>query len=959
MKRLSFFTGLFFCSIFLFSQVPNALQVEVYKLGNGLTVYLNEDHNLPMVHGMVAVKGGAKRDPADATGIAHYFEHIMFKGTDEIGTINYEAEKPYLDSIEDLYDQLGATKDEEKRLNIQKEINRISLVAADYAIPNELDKILSGMGGTNLNAGTGMERIAYYNSFPSNQIAKWIEVYSHRFINPVYRLFQSELETVYEEKNLYADNPLSKMMEEYSQNFYRKTPYGQQTILGTIEDLKNPSLRKMEEYFDTYYVANNMALIIAGDIDIESIKPLISEKFGAWRRGPDIPETGFYEEPFKGKELVTVRMTPLKVGVNAYRGVPRNHEDEVALDVISSLLSNAGSTGFIDDLTNENKLLASIAMQDQKQELGSFMILYVPKIIGQSLNSAEELITEQLNKLKSGDFDDEMLQGVKAEMKMDEERNLEDMRWRTYAIADAFVYGIEWEEILSRSRRIDQLTKEDVVRTANKYFGENYLVFHSKMGFPKKEKIEKPPFKPVESKNSEAKSAYAKRVEDIPVNSMEPRFIDFEHDVTGSVIERGVRSFVTKNPINSVFTIELKYGKGQYNDPLVQPAVTLFERAHPAEMSYKDFKRKLQLLGCNIFAYSNLSNTTISITGLESNLDESLALINDLFMHYSIDPDQMEYVLQTNKLDRKVEIKDIASKSDALSQYALYGNNSDFLSRMELKDLKALEVEQLVEKFQEIIQYTFDVHYCGILTPDAFNKVFLDNIEIPETLAESPGKIELERNVYHENTIFVLEDKNAIQSHINIYVEGESNDLESRIRMDGFNNYMGGDMGSLLFQEIREFRSLAYGVRGRYNPSFYFDRPGYFSGWLSTQSDKTLDALDIYDSLLFRLPRKPDRMDRIRTNLTLSINASQPSFRSKTGVVSDWIDQGYEKDPREIKYPYYMKMKFEDIVAFYEKNIKDKPWVVTIVGDTRNLDMEALAAYGKIEMLKLDKLMNK
>ncbi|MFC2089461.1 M16 family metallopeptidase [Bacteroidota bacterium] len=958
MKNYFLLIGLLFYGLNLFCQAPEALQVEVYELENGLTVYLNEDHNMPMVNGMVVVKGGAKRDPADATGIAHYFEHIMFKGTDKIGTIDFEAEKPYLDSIEDLYDELAETLDEDKRLEIQKEINRISMIAAEYAIPNELDKILSGMGGTNLNAGTGPEKIVYYNSFPSNQLEKWLEVYSHRFIHPVYRLFQSELETVYEEKNLYADDPFDRALEEYSKNFFRNTPYGQQTILGSIEHLKNPSLRKMGEYYHTYYVANNMALILAGDFDKESVKPLIKEKFGIWRKGPEIKETGFSEEPFNGKELVTVRMTPLKVGINGYRGVPRNNKDEIVLEVISSMLSNSASTGLLDELVNENKLMMAVAYPDPKTELGSFEIIYIPKIIGQSIKSAEELIDEQVNKLKSGDFDEDMLEGVKAEMKMYEETSLEDLRWRTYAISDAFVYGIEWEDLLKKSQMIDQVRKEDVVNAVNKYLGEDYLVFHSKIGFPKKEKIEKPQFKPVKSKNNESKSEYAKMIEEMPVTAMEPRFIDFNKDVITTRIAEGVRSFVTRNPINEVFSISIEYGKGTYNDPLVDPAIMLFSRAHPEGMTFKEFKNQLQILGCTIYAYSNLSSTTISIRGLEENLRESLSLVDRLLSNYTIDEDQMEFVLQGAQLDRKYEKKDISAKNDAIGQYARYGEKSSYLRRMTVKELKTLEVDQLVEKFREIMKYELDVHYCGIKTPDEFNKEFFKSIAFPDDLLETPGRIEMERTIYEENQIFVLTDKNARQSHINLYVEGEPNDRSGRVMMDGYNNYMGGDMGSLLFQEIREFRSLAYGVRGRYIPSFYIDRPGYFSGWLSTQSDKTLDALEIYDSLLFRLPRKPERMDLIRTNLTLSINADQPSFRSKTSVVSNWLEQGYDKDPREIRYPRYKEMEFNDIIDFYEQNVEGKPWVVTIVGDTRNIDMDELAAYGKIKMLSLDELMN-
>ena len=280
------FSALFIliCAAQLIAQTGGPLTVKQYKLDNGLTVILNEDHSKPQIFGAVVVKAGSKNDPHDATGIAHYFEHIMFKGTDQIGTLNYPAEKVFLDSIVMMYDQLYLTKEEKARHEIQMKINQLSLKASEFAIPNEVDVLLRDIGSSGLNAYTSLEQTVYHNSFPSNQIGKWMDIYSERFRNPVFRLFQSELETVYEEKNMYADNPMSMMFENLLKTFYKKHPYGQQTTIGTIEHLKNPRLSKMMEYFNTYYVANNMALVLCGDFDTEKVIPLIQENSEAGKR---------------------------------------------------------------------------------------------------------------------------------------------------------------------------------------------------------------------------------------------------------------------------------------------------------------------------------------------------------------------------------------------------------------------------------------------------------------------------------------------------------------------------------------------------------------------------------------------------------------------------------------------------------------------------------------------------
>ncbi len=955
MKKLCLLLSLLTVSLWLFSQ-QNPLQVETYTLPNGLTVYLNVDHSMPMIHGMVAVKGGAKRDPKDATGIAHYFEHIMFKGTSQIGTIDYAQEKIFLDSIALLYDQLGNITDELSRLEIQKQINRISIKAAEFAIPNEVDKILNGMGGIGINAGTSFESIVYYNSFPANQVEKWLEVYSHRFENPVFRLFQSELETVYEEKNMYADDPMSGMFEEFSKQFYRSTPYGQQTIIGTKDHLKNPSISKMITYFNTYYVANNMALVIAGDFNPEQIKPVIEEKFGKWRSGEKPVDLMISEKAFSGRVQFSGRYTPIKVGLLGYQTVPKNHPDELALELCSNLLSNRAGTGLLDQLRDENKLLYAAVLNDLHTELGGTYVFFFPKVIGQSLNSAEKEVQLQLDVLKKGTFSEELFRGVKTEMKKQSEKSLEDMRWRTYAIMDAFLFGINWDDYLTAATKIDKISKEEVVAIANKYFGPNYLAFHSKMGFPKKDKIEKPPFKPVPGLNGDKKSDYAQKIEQMPTIEMAPRFIDFEKDVTIMNLNKNVKAFITPNPINKIFSLKFVFNKGTFNDPLAEQAVKIFEYASTEGTSLKDFKKQLQLLGCDFSASADQSFTTITINGMEENLDLTLGLFYKFIRNISVEESHLKKLVQDLKMEHKFEGKDISTTSNALSEYALYGKESKYLTRFGLKEVEALTVSQLIGKVKEITGYNFEVHYCGKLTGSDFATTFIKQFPIQGSFNQGIGKIEPDRVPVTENTIYFVNDKKAIQSHISIFVQGELNDEPSRIQMAGFNEYMDGSMASIIFQEIREFRSLAYGSSGSYRPSFLFNKPGYFSGWLSTQADKTTEAIDVYTSILKEMPQKPERIDEIRKNLTLSINAQQPMFRSKSTSVSNWLQQGYTKDPRELRYPELLKLEFSNIDNFYKKNVKGKPWIIAIVGNKEQINMADLSNYGKIVELKPEEI---
>ena len=206
------------------------LDVKELKLKNGLTVWLNEDHSQPKVYGAVVVKAGAKDCPN--TGIAHYLEHVLFKGTQKIGTVDYEAERVWLDSISAKYNELSETKDATRRLAIQQDISRLSQRAADYAIPNEFDRLISRYGGSGLNASTSYDVTEYHNTFAPQFLEQWCWLNSERMLNPVFRLFQGELETVYEEKNRAADNLITGAIERVMAKAFKGHPY-QYPIIGS------------------------------------------------------------------------------------------------------------------------------------------------------------------------------------------------------------------------------------------------------------------------------------------------------------------------------------------------------------------------------------------------------------------------------------------------------------------------------------------------------------------------------------------------------------------------------------------------------------------------------------------------------------------------------------------------------------------------------------------------------
>ena len=937
---------------------PDPLDVEIYKLDNGLTVMLNEDHNETSVFGAVVVDGGGKRDPSDATGIAHYLEHVLFKGTSKMGTIDYNTEKIYLDSIEVLYDKLASTKDDRRRLNIQKDINRVSVKAAEYAIPNEFDRLIEGMGGTGLNAGTGSDFIYYFNAFPSTQVEKWMEIYSHRFLDPVFRMFQAELEIVYEEKNRAMDNPFRVFYETFRRYFFKEHPYGQQTVLGSVEHLKNPSLSKMKAYYDKYYVANNMYLIIAGDFNKREVKRLIKEKFQKIKKGGTIEPVNILEKPFKGREVVDLVMTPYRMIRMGYRTVEPNHDDAVVLDVIRNMFNNSSRTGFLDRLTTENKILSAYATTGLGgTDLGGFGFQFVPKDDKQTFGEAEELVLNEIEKVKTGNFDSELLDFIKLNINMSHETRMESVSGRKWLIMSIILDNKPWEDIKSYPEKINSVTKDQIIEVANKYFNDNYLIVRSDKGDHDKVKLEKPPFKPVAPKNTEAKSEYASELDKIKPNEVSPRFVDFGKDVVFDDIRENLHFYYVENPVNTIFSMRVQFGLGTIENPTLSQSAQYIALIGTKDKTFDQFKEELQKIGSKIEVYANSNYFGYSISGFDDYYKETLGYLNEYMsqMHVREDDRQkLSKLVENSKITRDREKKDPSAAGRALKDYALWGKKSPFLRRSTLKEVESMTPEFLIQQAKEAMKYEADIMYTGTIPKSIVIRSIKDELNsISSNLRDTKSPITIDYNPHTRNKVFMIDDPEAVQSQIYILSEGKVLDMEQRSVADVFNNYFGRGMASIVFQEIREFRSLAYTARGYYINRPDVDMKGYFYGYIGTQVDKTMDAISTYIDIFKNMPQKENRLGSILDGLTQSINTRKPAWRSQATYVSNLRKQGYEEDPNKFKYSVYKKIDFDDVIEFHKNNFKKDPTVITILTDKSKINIDKILDYG--ELIELNK----
>ena len=920
----------------------NALKVKEYRLENGLTVWLNEDHSQPKVFGAVVVKAGAKDCPD--TGIAHYFEHMMFKGTDRIGTLDYESEKVLLDSIAMKYDELAMTEDTAARARLQKEINELSIRSSEYVIPNEFNRLINRFGGSGLNAATSYDATIYFNTFSPQYMVQWAEINSERLINPVFRLFQSELETVYEEKNMYGDFIGGQVMDTLMARYFGPHPYAY-PIIGSTKNLKNPRLTEMHKFFEDYYVASNMALILSGDFDAQQVMPILEQAFSRIRSGNAPKQEKVMLPPFNGRETMKVKFPIpfIKAMGLGFRGVSANHEDQVALNIAVNLLNNANGTGYLDKLMVEHKLMGALAINESMNEAGILAVAIMPKLLIQSYSSAEKMVWDEINRVKNGDFSDEMFNSLKLEQKRQYASSLENIDSRATIMMNLFSQGKSWNDYLNEVARIESITKEDVVRVAQKYFSNNYLCVTKSTGKYPKDNLPKPAFSPVVPRNADASSSYAKQLEKIPEQQVAPRIIDFEKDVKTSKLTPLVTLYTTPNPLNDIFTLNISYGIGALEQPELMQLTNYLQLLGTESLSFEQFRSRLQSIGSTLAFDVTPDAFVMKVTGFDNHIDETMELVGDFIRHAKADDKKLRQIVDDAKVSEKAFFKSGDNVASALLEQVKYGDQSRYLRKLSLSQIKKLKGKDMLAIYDKVRSVQCDLHYCGTLPVEKVIGTIRQHLPLERTTVASNSPYYRELKQYDRPTVFFIDMPDMAQSIVYGYVKGDPvDDKASRHASQLFSVYFGGDMSSLMFQEIREFRSFAYRTSGRYQLPNHAHKgtAGSFTAMLSTQSDKTLDALGVLDSLIREMPLKPERMEAVKQTLVNRINNDYPPFRNLSEKVASARMEGFDRDPAEEFLRDIATMDMQDISRFYQEQISGRPVVYVITGNRKHIDMK-------------------
>ena len=936
------------------------LNVNTFYLSNGLKVILCEDHSEPKIYGSIVVHAGSKNEDTAATGVAHYFEHIMFKGTDRIGTTDWGKEKPYLDSISDLYDLMQKTKESRKRHDIQLEINRLNIEASKYAIANETDAILQQMGCTGLNAGTTYDYTVYYNILPSNQLENWMDVYAERFRNPVYRLFQSELEAVYEERNLYAN----QMMYTFQRNIFNESfgehPYSRD-IIGWDRHLKNPQPSAMKRFYDKYYVASNMALVLVGDFETNEALQMAEKYFSIWPKGEKVKEPQWNLPTFDKQVVKTVKQTPIKAGIMVFPGVKANDPDELVLDMMSSILT--GGNGFLDELVTKGELMAAQLMPFSLQDAGSNIIIYIPQLLGQKHEEAEELIWAALDSIKQGRFSDDLLESIKTKRLVERKKTLENYRGIASLLQTLELTGSSYEEWLKDNERIQNLSREDIMAVTEKYFNrEHCTIVRSRMGFPKKDAAIKPDWDHLNAQNKGEQSPFAKHIAERAISPIKAQVVDFENDVKTLAVSKNCNLYATMNPKNDLFQIKIYYHYGKADNHNIEVANSYFnnlgvkDSANGIDLSLQQFNIELDKLGGSFNIGSNYDYTWIDISGMEKNRDKIMDLIHLKFSHPRHDSQQLDNIVDELKASKRASKNEASIWTEALFTYILYGDKSEYIDHTTIEELSDLNGNDLVGILNNIFDRDGYVTYVGTSDPteivDQIRKFGLVKNDVTVIDHE---RTRIPRN-FDKDAVYYCTNKKFLKSDIDFRIQSTPFDYENdRAACTMFNEYMSGSMAGVFFQEIREFRSLGYSTYGqfRYNRKNMY--PAFYYGYLGTQCDKTNDGVAAVRDIMLIFPDRKEKFESVRDYLVSTRNSNYITFRSLPSQVRYWKEvEKIGHDPRLEITNEIKNMKYDDLRAFHKKYVEGRPMAIFITGNAKKMNMKDLSKYGEIKKVNFE-----
>ena len=930
------------------------LGAKMYTLDNGLKLYMSVNRDEPRVVTQIAVRTGSKQDPADATGLAHYLEHMLFKGTSEYGTKDWEKEKELLKQISDLYELHRATSDTAERKSIYAQIDSISAEAAQFAIANEYDKMIGSLGAQGTNAYTWYEQTVYINDIPSNELEKWAKIESERFSQLVLRLFHTELEAVYEEFNRTLDSDNRQAYYEMMEQLFPTHQYGTQTTIGTSDHLKNPSMEKIHAYFENRYLPNNMAIILSGDIDPDECVETIEKYFGDYEKGEIEPFKVAEEEPIKEpivREVTGVQPEFVTIG---YRLPGAASEEALKLQVMDGILSN-GKAGLIDlNLEQKQKVIRASSSASIFTDYSVFTLDGTPRE-GQDLNDVANLLLEQMELIKAGEFDDWMVDAVVKDMKLSELRRTESNWARAGKMVNSFVYHRNWADVVKEHDVMDSFTKEDIVEFANEWFGENYVQVNKRYGENTAVKVEKPEITPVDI-DRDTKSDYFQAWDTIESGRIDPVFVDYDEAIETTTMKNGLEFNTIKNENNQLFSLYYILDMGSDHDKELALAIDYLPYLGTSEYTPEELQKELFKLGVSFDVFSSRDQVYVMLRGLNESLETGLMLFEDILA--DVQPDEEALNNMVDGILKKRQ-DDLRSKGrilyGAMASYAQYGPDSPFRNKLSEEELKALDPAALVEKIKDLTSYKHRIFYYGPQDGEEVMAVLDENHDVPQEFTPYPEPKEYLELPLDENEVMFV-DYDMVQSEMLMMSKGPKFNVELLPEASMFNQYFGSGLSSIVFQEIRESKALAYSAYSYFSTPQREDESHYIRAYIGAQVDKLPDACDAMLELMNDLPKADIQFESARDAAMKQIETNRTTRESIFWSYEQDKKLGLDYDRSKPVYDALQTMSFDELQTFFNSQIKGNNYTYCVIGNKELVNQDVLKELGEYRELSLEEL---
>lgn len=927
-----------------------------YTLKNGLTVALSPNKKEPRISFRVPVRAGSNTDPKDHTGLAHYLEHMLFKGTDKYGSLDWAKEKPLLDQIDALYETYNTTTDAAERKTIYRAIDSVSGLAAKYAIANEYDKMMAAIGSQRTNAHTFVEETVYDEDIPANALDKLLAVQAERFRNPVLRIFHTELEAVYEEKNRSLDNDGWKVQEAMNALLFPTHNYGQQTTIGTIEHLKNPSLKAIRNYYYKYYVPNNMAVVMAGDFNPDEVIRKIDAAFAYMQPKPVAEYKGPVEQPVKGP-LVKEIFGPLAETMRlVYRIGPANSREAFLASVTSSVLAN-GKAGLLDlNLNKQQKVLGAGASAWQYKDYGIFFLSANPRQ-GQTLEQVKDILLEQIDKLKKGEFDESLIKAIVANYKLSQLNAMENNTARTSEIVDQFIKnrGQDWNEHVGELDEMEKVTKKEVMDFANRFFlADNYAIIYKRKGEDKNiAKVEKPAITPVET-NAGKQSDFVKAITATPLPSLQPQWLDYNKDIQKA--KAGLANVLyVPNKDNSLFRLNYYFTQGSFNNRLLPVALQYLQFLGTDTYTAEEITKAFYNLASSFSANAGNEETTLTVSGLQENFGKSVSLFEHLLRNCKPDAAALEALkdrLLKSRANNKTNKQAIAA---AIQNYAIYGPNNPYNYVLTNEEIKSLKAEDLVALLHALPTQQHDVLYYGPAPLARLSADIASLHPLPKAWSQTPKAVAFTPLKQTASQV-LFNDYDAVQSEIYWVRDLGPYDAKNTARVGLYNSYFGGGMSSVVFQTIRESKALAYSTYAFVQTPAKKEDDYTFVGYVGSQADKMNEAISGMNDLLKEMPKTEQNF----VNAVKSQKKDLETQRiTKDAILFNYLNakkRGLTTDIRKTVYNELDKLTLNDIATYHQQQFSNRPFTYSVIASEKKINVDDLKKYGEVKKLRVDEL---